>query len=126
MSSLESKSSTSVVYLSGFKKATELRNRSEAAHQASWQKWQKWYNPPSQRADVTSITMHFDQVRVVNRYVFVSLDDVLDKNGEPLEIQIPMAHIKRGKKFLSRGRNYHNDRFTISGPSIGRVAFFCR
>lgn len=123
MSSLESKSSTSVVYLSGFKKATELRNRSEAAHQASWQ---KWYNPPSQRADVTSITMHFDQVRVVNRYAFVSRHDVLDKKGEPLEIQVPISQIKAGKKFLSRGRTYYDGNFSVFGPSIQRVSFFLR
>lgn len=113
MSTIENKANALVVLFDGFKPVKRP-------------KWQKWSGPDTPHAEFTGLTLYFNQVRVVGRYAFVSLDDVLDKNGEPLEIQIPMAHIKRGKKFLSRGRNYHNDRFTISGPSIGRVAFFCR
>lgn len=110
MSSLENKSSTPVVYLSGFKQSS----------------WQKWHSPATPKAELVQIIMHFDEVRVVNRYAFVSRYNMIDKKGEPLEIQLPISQIKAGRKFLSRGRTYYNGNFSVFGQSIDRVSCFLR
>lgn len=76
--------------------------------------------PTLPNAYVYCLTMHFDTVRRVNKYVYASRRDRIGKDGKPIEIQIPAPLIKydRGRKFLSRNTHYLEGMYQVYGTAI--------
>lgn len=75
----------------------------------------------------TTVTLHFDVVRVMERFAYLSRFNKTDFYGKPVEVQIPAIHLTTPDRTpLKRNKIYTDCEVSIGSKSIGSVEFFTR